>query len=243
MRVAGYFEQDNAVPHNPAKSLPVQDASCRTPGRRTAQFCGAAGRWTAHFRPRSGAVLMPFFRRSAYQLAASLVRRWPVSVLLVCSAIVGGTWLWGLRLNISRSAPRGLYRTLATSPARGAFIAACLPLEMARFGRARGYVGPGDCPGGVQAVIKQVIAGPGDIVDMSPAGVVVNGWIVPNSATAAVDSAGRPLPHVPWGRHMVPREHVWLHGPGDARSWDSRYFGPLSVAQIRATVTPVLTFD
>ena len=243
MRVVRYLGQDNAVPHNAAKSLPFQGASCRTPGRRTAQFGGAEGRRTAHSRPRSCAALMPFLRRTARQLATILVRRWPVSVLLVCTVIVGGTWFWGLRLNMSRSAPRGLYRTLATTPARGAFIAACLPPEVARFGRARGYVGPGDCPGDVQAVIKQVIAGPGDTVDVSPAGVVVNGRIVPSSATAAADSAGRPLPHVTWGRHVVPREHVWLHGPGDARSWDSRYFGPVSVAQIRATVTPVLTLD
>jgi conjugative transfer signal peptidase TraF len=243
MRWGGFFEQDNAVRHNAAKSLPFQGASCRTPGSRTAKFYGAAGRRTVHSRPRSCAAPMPFFRRSACQLAAILVRRWPVSVLLVCIAIVGGTWLWGLRLNMSRSAPRGLYRTLATSPARGAFIAACLPPEVARFGRTRGYVGPGDCPGDVQAVIKQVIAGPGDTVDVNPAGVVVNGRLVPSSATAAADSAGRPLPHVTWGRHVVPREHVWLHGPGDARSWDSRYFGPLGVAQIRATVTPVLTLD
>jgi len=243
MRLGGFFEQDNTVLHATAKYLWLQGPSCRTPGRRTAHCCGPKGPRTAQYSPQPSALLMSLFRRSACQLAASLVRRWPVCVLLVCIAIVGGTWLWGLRLNTSRSAPRGLYRILATSPARGAFIAVCLPPEVARFGRTRGYVGPGDCPGDVQAVIKQVIAGPGDTVDVNSAGVVVNGRLVPSSATAAADSAGRPLPHVTWGRHVVPREHVWLHGPGDARSWDSRYFGPLGVAQIRATVTPVLTLD
>ncbi len=186
---------------------------------------------------------MASFRRSGCELVTILARRWPVLVLLLCSAIVGATWFWGLRLNVSRSAPRGLYRILAAAPARGAFVAVCLPPDVARFGRARGYLGPGDCPGGVQAAIKQLIAGPGDLVDVSPTSVGVNGRRLPNSATAAVDSAGRPLPHVPWGRHPVPPAQVWVFGTGDPRSWDSRYFGPLGEAQIRATVAPVLTLD
>lgn len=189
------------------------------------------------------ALLMPSFWRPGWELAATLVRRWPVLVLLACSAIAGTTWHWGLRLNASRSAPRGLYRMLTAAPSRGAFVAVCLPPDVARFGRVRGYLGPGDCPGGVQAAIKQVVAMPGDIVDVSPAGIRVNDRRLPNSATSAVDSASRPLPHVPWGRHPVPPEQVWLLGTGDARSWDSRYFGPLSLAHVRATVAPVLTLD
>ena len=189
------------------------------------------------------ALLMSSIRRSGSELGATLVRRWPVLVLLACSAIVGATWHWGLRLNTSRSAPRGLYRMLAAAPSRGAFVAVCLPPDVARFGRVRGYLGPGDCPVGVQAAIKQVIAMPGDIVDVSPAEVRVNDRRLPDSATSAADSAGRPLPHVAWGRHPVPPEQVWLLGTGDPRSWDSRYFGPLSLAHVRATVAPVLTLD
>jgi conjugative transfer signal peptidase TraF len=183
------------------------------------------------------------FRRSGCALGAILVRRWPLFVLLACGAIVAATWHWGLRLNASRSAPRGLYRMLAAAPSRGTFVAVCLPPDVARFGRARGYLGPGDCPGGVQAAIKQVVAMPGDIVDVDPAGIRVNDRPLPDSATSDVDSAGRPLPHVPWGPHRVPPEQVWLLGTGDPRSWDSRYFGSLSLAHVRATVAPVLTLD
>jgi len=128
-------------------------------------------------------------------------------------------------------------------PTRGALVAVCLPPEIGSFGRARGYLGPGDCPGDIQAAIKQVIALPGDTVEVMPEEVRVNGDPLPRSATAAVDSAGRPLPHVAWGRHRVAPEQVWLLGAGDRRSWDSRYFGPISVGHIRATVAPVLTLD
>ena len=88
-----------------------------------------------------------------------------------------------------------------------------------------------------------MIALPGDVVEVTPAEVRVNDRPLPRSATAAVDSAGRPLPHAPWGRHRVAPEQVWLLGTGDRRSWDSRYFGPLSLAHIRATVAPVLMLD
>lgn len=213
----------------------VRYSKRRTPGR------------TPHLeypvlRPYS-AVLSASFRRSGRALAGTLVQCWPLFVLLACGAIVGATSHWGLRLNTSRSAPRGLYRMLTTAPSRGALVAVCLPPEVARFGRARGYLGPGDCPGGIQAAIKRVIALPGDIVDVTPVEVRVNDRPLPDSATVAVDSAGRPLPHVPWGRHPVPAEQVWLLGTGDPRGWDSRYFGPLRLAQIRATVAPVLTLD
>ena len=206
-------------------------------GRRVSTACH--GRV---LRPYS-AVLMALFRQTGCELAASLVRRWPLLVLLACSGIVGATWHWGLRVNTSRSVPRGLYRMRDVAPTRGALVALCLRPEIARFGRARGYLGPGDCPDGIQAVIKQVIALPGDTVEVTPAEIRVNGDPLPRSATCTEDSAGRPLPHVAWGRHRVAPAQVWLLGPGDPRSWDSRYFGPLSLAHIRATMAPVVTLD
>jgi conjugative transfer signal peptidase TraF len=132
---------------------------------------------------------------------------------------------------------------LTAAPSRGSFVAVCLPPDVARFGRMRGYLGSGDCPGGIQGAIKQMIAMPGDLVDITQSGIWVNDRRLPDSATAAVDSAGRPLPHVPWGRHRVPPEQVWLLGTGDPRSWDSRYYGPVNLAHIRATLAPVLTLD
>ena len=196
----------------------------------------------AVLRPYS-AVLMTCSRQTGCEFAANMVRRWPVLLLLACSEIVGATWHWGLRVNTSRSVPRGLYRMQDVAPTRGALVAVCLRPEIARFGRARGYLGPGDCPDGIQAVIKQVIALPGDTVEVTPAEIRVNGDPLPRSATFAEDSAGRPLPHVAWGRHRVAPVQVWLLGPGDPRSWDSRYFGPLSLAHIRATMAPVVTLD
>ncbi len=36
-------------------------------------------------------------------------------------------------------------------------------------------------------------------------------------------------------------DDVWLFGLHDARSWDSRYFGPVPVNAVRGAVEPVIT--
>lgn len=49
----------------------------------------------------------------------------------------------GLRINTSSSMPRGFYRAVAGKLRRGAVVAACLPVDVARFGMERHYLGPG----------------------------------------------------------------------------------------------------
>jgi hypothetical protein len=39
--------------------------------------------------------------------------------------------------------------------------------------RARGYLGPGPCPGGVQPVLKRVIAVAGDVLEGGPEALTV----------------------------------------------------------------------
>jgi type IV secretory pathway protease TraF len=42
--------------------------------------------------------------------------------------------------------------------------------------------------------------------------------------------AARSLPHVAFGSYVVAAGELWLFGSPAARSWDSRYFGPVSAA-------------
>ena len=152
-------------------------------------------------------------------------------VLALCSVV---------RLNVSASAPFGLYRLVDEPVARGVLVVACVPLAAARLARERGYLGEGFCPGGIQAVLKRVGALPGDLVDLGLDGLAVNGTQLPDSAPAASDSRGRQLHHAPWGRTVVAPREVWLIGVETTRSWDSRYFGPVPLDHIHA-VRPVLT--
>ena len=154
-------------------------------------------------------------------------------VLALCSVV---------RLNISPSAPLGLYRMVDQPAVRGVLVAACVPPAATRLARERGYLAWGSCPGDTQPVLKRIGAVPGDLVDLELDGIAVNGTRLPDSAPAASDSRGRPLPHAPWGHTVVAPREVWLIGVETTRSWDSRYFGPVPVDHVRA-VRPVLTLE
>jgi type IV secretory pathway protease TraF len=72
--------------------------------------------------------------------------------------------------------------------------------------------------------------------------VSVNGQRLEHSASLTRDSRGRSVQHVERGRYTVPPNQVWLFGTKDARSWDSRYFGPVPASSVRAALEPVLTW-
>jgi conjugative transfer signal peptidase TraF len=144
------------------------------------------------------------------------------------------------RLNVSTSAPVGLYRAVDRPVARGDLVVGCVPVVAARLARERGYLAGGACPGDVQPVLKRVGAIPGDTVALFPDGITVNGRRLPGSTTAAVDSRGRALPHAPWGTAVVATDEVWLLTTDVRRSWDSRYFGPVSLDSVRVA-RPLLT--
>jgi conjugative transfer signal peptidase TraF len=121
-------------------------------------------------------------------------------------------------------------------------VAACLPIAIAQKGLARGYLRTGACAGNAEPVGKIVGALPGDIVESEPVWVAVNGARFARSRVATHDSAHRPLPHVAWGSHRLGAGQVWLFGFNDRRSWDSRYFGPIPLANVSGEIEPVFVW-
>jgi conjugative transfer signal peptidase TraF len=176
-------------------------------------------------------------RKSARTAARAVVALPAVGVILALILALG------LHVNLSESAPRGLYRTVAGEPTRGAWVVACVSLQSAELAHARGYLGPGPCAGGVQPVLKRVVAIAGDVVEIGPEAVTVNGQRLPDSSTAASDSLGRDLQHVAWGRHVVGLDELWLVSTRVPNSWDSRYLGPISTSQVWSVARPVWTID
>ena len=55
------------------------------------------------------------------------LHHWPLLVALISVASPATGVRLGVGLNLSRSAPRGVYRRVADTPARGALVVACLP--------------------------------------------------------------------------------------------------------------------
>jgi conjugative transfer signal peptidase TraF len=158
-----------------------------------------------------------------------------------------------LRLRImltDSSAPSGIYQ-VEEAPSgrssrelrRGELVEACLPDAIAQRGLERGYLQPGGCPGGAEPVAKRVGALSGDIIVISAEYVAVNGNRLSSfSETSPIDSRGRILEHVSWGARRVSPDTVWLFGFNNPRSWDSRYFGPVSSTDVHGVLTPVVTW-
>lgn len=160
--------------------------------------------------------------------------------LLACVAILVSRS--GLHIQHTGSLPMGLYRDVSgRTPVRGAIGVWCLPTDVAQWARARGYIGPGRCPGNAEPLGKMVMAREGDTVRLSADGITVNGGAVPNSRPAARDSHGRPLAPAPLGTYVLRRREVWLGSPYTNRSFDSRYFGPIPDTMLLSIVRPVWT--
>jgi len=152
-------------------------------------------------------------------------------------------WFFGVRITPTDSAaPAGIYRLTAAPIGRGALVAACLPAAIARTGLARGYLAEGGCPAGAEPVAKVIGALPGDVVELEPGWVAINGVKFANSQTAARDSSGRLLAHVLSGAYRVGAGEVWLFGFNNRRSWDARYFGSIQEANLLGVLGPVVTW-
>jgi conjugative transfer signal peptidase TraF len=164
------------------------------------------------------------------RLGFIVVAQW-FGAFLVCEAI-------GVRVNTSPSLPIGIYRV--TTDASAKLVEFCPNEPYASFAAARGYRSTGSCPDRASPLMKPVIANAGDIVTVSNSGLAVNGKLVPNTAPVLLDTHNRAM--IPWPRGVYPVQagFVWVASSYNARSFDSRYFGPVRMADIRCHLKPFL---
>lgn len=147
----------------------------------------------------------------------------------------------GWRLNLTESEPLGWYRLHALKDGeaipRGARVELCPPLWVTP--RAFPFYLSGDCPGGGMPMLKTAVGIPGDHVVVNLRGVWINGRELANSGQL-LRSGKYPwlqLPHQRGGLTLGPRQ-CWVYGSGAtpalaAQSFDSRYWGPIEIGQIR----------
>ncbi len=158
-----------------------------------------------------------------------------------CSVLLLGAMAFDVRLNFTDSAPRGLW-TVETidrlSIKRGSLVSICPPdRPIVRAVADLGGLPAGDCPIlGVAPLLKPVGAVPGDVIRLYKGrSVTVNGITLPN--TVSKDS----LPAFPDGEYTVAPGQVWLFSNYNANSFDSRYFGPVPIGNMRGLAAPLLT--
>jgi conjugative transfer signal peptidase TraF len=120
--------------------------------------------------------------------------------------------------------------------AHGVLPAAALGIHSAE---KRQYREPGVCADYGSPLLKPIAASEGDRVELSSAGIVVNGRPLPNTAPRVPDSMGRPLEHYPFGTYVVQHGEVWVASSWNYKSFDSRYFGPVRLSAIRQYLRPV----
>lgn len=162
---------------------------------------------------------------------------WSVAIVLAA----GTTWATaeGFQINATASAPKGIWRVSKLDPnamQRGMLVSICPPdLQIIEIMRDRGFLDLGDCPRTeTVALLKPVVAVPGDTVSVTASGIAVNGRILPRSVPE------RGMPAYPAGNYRVPRGNVWLISSFSAGSFDSRYFGPVPLTKLRGRAVPIL---
>ncbi|WP_226669033.1 conjugative transfer signal peptidase TraF [Microbulbifer aggregans] len=148
----------------------------------------------------------------------------PIVVLLSLFAIGKQA---GVYWNMSDSFPPGLYQRLNAGIDRDQLVFVCLPAAVASEAVEKGYVRAGaECPGGAQTLLKKVAGLPGDNVQITDAGVSVNGVLYPNTRQFKKDGAGNPMKRK-IGRFTVPQGHLLVLSDYNPLSYDSRYFGTI----------------
>ena len=156
-------------------------------------------------------------------------------------------WALGIIFTYTGSIPIGFYRTVhgAGHIRRGDIIAFCLPDKVAAIGLKRGYLHRGTCANGSEALIKQVIAVPGDTVTITDQKITVD------IATLGIDYFAP--------THVIDKDHLpvvrfikagtyqakgyWVYGFGSPHySWDSRYYGGIPKGNIAHRLVPLWQF-
>ena len=149
----------------------------------------------------------------------------------------------GFYINTTSSLPVGLYRIVDEPVTKGAYVAFCPPQrDVFDWAVVRGYINPGDCPGGYGQLLKRVHAVAGDTVLIDETGITVNGLWLPNSAPLSTDAYGAVLPQYRLNAVLGESEYLLLSDL-NPHSFDARYFGVIDRAQIVHVVHPIITFN
>lgn len=168
-------------------------------------------------------------------------RKYPLIILFALFAIVSIVVFLGVSINITPSMKVGIYIRESGSLERGDIVALCLGEPYRTVGLDRQYIEKGQKCDGADPLIKQIIAVPGDNVILTDQYFEVNNTQYPYT-TFYVDSVGRKLFVYRRGNYFNTQGY-WMVGTNARNSWDSRYWGAVSKAQILYKLKPLLVWQ
>lgn len=139
----------------------------------------------------------------------------------------------------------------------------CLDEPWASFAQQRGYLSTGKCPNQIAPLGKFIVALEGDMVKLTKNGIMVNNHLLKNTKSFRQDAQQRAMPY--YQTNTAPQymleQLATMHSDTDfveveftvkaheavvcsftPSSFDSRYFGPIPLKNIHATLSPILTW-
>jgi conjugative transfer signal peptidase TraF len=145
----------------------------------------------------------------------------------------------------SNSIRPGLYLPVYGVIHRGDFIQFCLNASENKIARQREYITRGNCNGG-PGITKEVIAVPGDVVNVYPNittiqdGEYFKTYYAPRYVN---DWTGKVAPRTITEGCYKLNSGYWVYGNDNRTySWDSRYYGAVDPGQIVLKIKPLITF-
>jgi conjugative transfer signal peptidase TraF len=163
-------------------------------------------------------------------------RKWKTQ--LFCLTILALGFLYLFRqspiFNTTSSLPVGLYE-MTTHPAD--YVLVCLNPAQQAEAQKHDIAGRGICPDHSQPLLKRVLHFDRALA-LTSEGFVADGRPIPNTRPKPLDSKGRRLVHYPFAEYRPDPKTMWVFSDYDARSYDSRYYGPLDRRQILRYATP-----
>ena len=166
----------------------------------------------------------------------------PAGVFVIGALL--GAWTYGIRINMTRSLPLGLY--LITTDPHARLVVFCPPVGSMDESAKRGYRGHSyglGCPDGAPPLLKPVVALPGQDIAVSIKGISVERRLLPNTAPLPFDAKHRPLRAWPEGEYVVEPGTFWVASTFHPGSYDSRYLGPIRQDQVLYRLRPLWLFE
>lgn len=176
-------------------------------------------------------------RRRSMNLFMALCVSVFTASLFTLSPRIAQTLHTRVHINTTPSMPLGFYAE--STPAKSDLISFCVPEPWGSLAMERHYrMGVTDsCADGGEPLLKRIVARPGDLVSESFVGVEINGKRIPVSAPLPLDSGKRPLQPFMSSQIRLQFGEVWVMGESP-KSFDSRYYGPISTKLILAYWEP-----
>ncbi len=163
------------------------------------------------------------------------MKSWAALILAVVVPIVIAFVRW----NDSPSVPVGIYLRQAHFQ-RGDIVEVCAPQPIVAEGLAKGYIPfGGPCYRGSRPLIKVLAAFGGDVVDVSPAGIAINGHRWPGSRRRLFTHDGQRIARwMRYGHMRLGSDRVLVLGT-HPDSWDGRVWSDIPASCVRARWVPI----